>query len=131
MSNNSGTPISLPIVGAKFRPPASGLLSVLRAGNKLLIRREPDNQYDANALQVLIVRDELEKLPEAQLQSACEGFGFGSAEVLAAPEWHLGYIPRGDAEMLAPSFDRAATRGISASLTFDFRGRPAVSFAVP
>ena len=136
-----GALVSLPIVGARFRPPASGLLSVLGAGSKLLVRREPDNQYDANALQVLVRHEVLDELPNQQLQSAVEGFGFTtngdgrvcdpvSQQELPGPI-HLGYIPRGDAEMLAASFDETVTREVSASLTFDLQGRPAVSFAVP
>jgi hypothetical protein len=122
--------VTSPIVGARFRPPAAGLLSVLPAAARLLVRREPDNQYDPNALQVLVTRETLAQLPEQQLQAACEGFGFGASEVLAAAEWHLGYVPRGEAEKFAPRFDSEGLREAPGSLTFDLQGRPAVSFEI-
>ena len=123
--------VSLPIVGAKFRPPAAGLLSVLPQGASLLVRREPDNPHDANALQVLVERSTLEQIPPAQLQAACEGFGFSAADILDAMCWHLGYVPRKDAEVLAPSFDEAGAHEVPARLTFALDGRLSVSFEVP
>jgi len=123
--------VSLPIVGARFRPPAAGLLSVLPADASLLVRREPSNPHDANALQVLVERSTLEQVPPAQLQAACEGFGFSCADVLDAMCWHLGYVPRGDAELLAPSFDKTGALAVPAKLTFALDGRPSVAFEVP
>lgn len=129
---SKGSLVTLAIVGARFRPPASGLLSVLPGGAPLMVRREPSNQYDANALQVLLPITSLqEAVPEEQLRAAVEGFGFGLAEIFAQPEWHLGYVPRTDAELLAPSFDSEGVREVQGSLTFDLQGRPAVSFQVP
>ena len=142
---NQGQFVSYPIRGAQFRPPASGLLSVLGSGSALLVRREPDNPYDPNALQVLVRCEELEKLPEEQLQAAVEGFGFSSAEVLGeelidrgrvraerpVTEWHLGYIPRVEALQLASHFDASGVKEIPASFIFDLSGRPAVAFVVP
>ena len=140
-SYTQGQLVTLPIVGAKFRPPAAGLLAVLGTGAGLLLRREPDNAYDANAVQVLAAVEELKKLPRAQLQSSVEGFGFSAEEVLGeeltlgatvlAMEWHLGYIPRSAAEGLAEHFDSSGIRDRPGSLTFDLQGRPAVSFVVP
>jgi hypothetical protein len=46
--------IKLPIVGAKFRPPAQEVLTLLPAGAELLLRRQPDNPHDGNAVQVLL-----------------------------------------------------------------------------
>src|SRR5271156_4076216 len=122
---NQGQFVTYPIVGAKFRPPAAGLLSVLGSGSALLVRREPDNPYDPNALQVLVRCEELEKLPCEQLQAAVEGFGFSSAEVLgeeaipgeeqAVSEWHLGYVPRSEALQLASHFDQARVKEVTAS----------------
>lgn len=125
----SGQRVTHGIVGARFRPPAAGLLSVLGTGAALTVRREPDNPYDANALQVLVSASTLQGLPPAALQASCEGFGFGVSELLAQPEWHLGYVPREAAEHLAGDFE--STREVPASLAFDLQGRPAVSFIVP
>jgi HIRAN domain len=120
------------IVGARFRPPASGLLSVLGAGSVLTVRREPENPYDPNALQVLVSIVTLqEAVPEEQLRASVEGFGFGLSELFAQSEWHLGYVPRTEAVSIAPNFDQAGVREVSASLTFDLQGRPSVAFVVP
>ncbi len=122
------------IVGARFRPPAAGLLSVLGSGSGLLVRLEPSNPYDPNALQVLVATSTLAKLPISQLQSACEGFGVGAEELCGAnapSEWHLGYVPRGEALEYAPGFDAAGVSEIPGEFTFDLQGRPSVSFEVP
>ncbi len=122
------------IVGARFRPPAAGLLSVLGAGSALVVRREPSNQYDPNALQVLVETSTLAKLPISQLQAACEGFGFGAEEICgreAPSEWHLGYVPRDAAEIYASGFDARGVREVPGEFTFDISGKPSVSFEVP
>ncbi len=122
------------IVGARFRPPAAGLLSVLGAGARLLVRREPQNPYDPNALQVLVETSTLAKLPISQLQAACEGFGFGAEELCGASapsEWHLGYVPRDAAEIYAPGFDASGLAEVPGEFTFDLAGKPSVSFEVP
>ena len=138
---SQGQLVTCAIVGARFRPPAAGLLGVLGAGSALLVRREPDNQYDPNALQVLVEHATLDELPNQQLQPAVEGFGFTTnadgrvcdpqTQAELPGPIHLGYIPRGEAELLAPSFDSEGARECRASLTFDLQGRPAVSFQVP
>ncbi len=122
------------IVGARFRPPAAGLLSVLGAGAPLMVRREPQNPYDPNALQVLVETSTLAKLPISQLQAACEGFGFGAEEICgrdAPPEWHLGYVPRGEALELAAAFDASGASEVPGEFTFDLAGKPSVSFEIP
>lgn len=122
------------IVGARFRPPAAGLLSVLGASAPLVVRREPSNPYDPNALQVLVETSTLAKLPIRQLQSACEGFGFGAEELCgrdAPSEWHLGYVPRGDALEYAGAFDTSGTGEVPGEFTFDLAGKPSVSFELP
>jgi hypothetical protein len=46
--------ISIPLVGMHFRPPAKEVLSILPLGFPLEIRPEPTNQYDVNAVMVLV-----------------------------------------------------------------------------
>ena len=43
-----------PIVGMAFRPPAGAVLSALPFSTPLLLRRQPSNEYDSNAVQVLL-----------------------------------------------------------------------------
>lgn len=46
--------ISVALVGMHFRPPAKEVLSVLPLGTSLILQPEPENQYDMNAVAVLI-----------------------------------------------------------------------------
>jgi hypothetical protein len=132
------------IVGAKFRPPAAGVLSVLPGSASLIVRREPSNPYDPNALQVLVPADVLAALPQPQLLAAIEGFGFTLGEAgpgqivtndyarspLEMP-LHLGYVPRTEAATLAGAFDKVGVSEVPAELTFATDGAPRVAFAVP
>jgi hypothetical protein len=103
----SDTRYTLPIVGARFRPPAQGLLDVLAHSTPLVLRREPSNEYDINAIQVLVASSAI-TAPTAQLAKVLEGYGLTIEDLHARSEWHLGYIPRGDAAQLAPRIDAGA-----------------------
>ncbi len=91
--------ITTQLVGAHFRPPAKALLAVLPAGHPLLLRPEPTNEYDANAVQVLLRTSSLillitEVTFRDELENQLAGAGFDVDAVLAEDEWHLGYLPR-------------------------------------
>ena len=135
----------LPIVGAKFRPPALGLLSILPAQCSLLVRREPGNQYDENAIMVLVRtadlmggRDEGDEGRDSasnrkrlqRIDDACSGFGFSAWLITGREEWHLGYIPRQDALLVAPRMDSQDVRAVSGTLSFSATGSPKVSFSL-
>jgi hypothetical protein len=91
--------ITTQLVGAHFRPPAKALLAFLPAGCPLALRPEPQNEYDANAVQVLLrtsilspILDHEAVRDEAEQQLA--GAGFDIQSIREAEEWHLGYLPR-------------------------------------
>lgn len=93
--------ITTQIVGAHFRPPAKALLACLPAGHPLALRPEPTNEWDENAVQVLLCSDSLQStglsgdefwIDEANRQLAGQGSDLES--VLAQEEWHLGYLPK-------------------------------------
>jgi hypothetical protein len=63
------------IAGTAYRD-LNGIESVLRAGDELTLRREPDNEHDHLAIQILTARDT-----------------------------HLGYVPRAKNEPLARLMD--------------------------
>lgn len=91
--------ITTQIVGAHFRPPAKALLACLPAGHPLWLRPEPTNEYDSNAVQVLLRSDSLPSLLEEpffrdELERQLAGQGSDVESVLAQEEWHLGYLPR-------------------------------------
>lgn len=91
--------ITTQLVGAHFRPPAKALLACLPAGHPLLLRPEPTNEYDENAVQVLLRTETLTPLCNApffseELNNQLEGAGFDLQTILESDEWHLGYLPR-------------------------------------
>lgn len=120
---------SCAIVGMKFRPPAQGILNVLAAGFPLVLRREPGNQYDVNAVQVIVESAaNFAELNEAFVNEKLAGYGFTKDDVLARLPFQIGYIPREDAERIAPLVDelgRPAWRGV---LSFSATGQPRVNF---
>lgn len=129
---------TLAIVGAKFRPPAAGLLRVLPSASPLTLRREPGNQHDSNAIQVLVARDVLARVNVERLLDALSGFGTSLEDLATTPEWHLGYVPRTDAEGLAPCMDKIASAGaiglvkeLAGELTFSLTGAPSVRADFP
>src|SRR5580658_4260965 len=84
------------LVGMHFRPPAKALVPMLRRGTKLDLRREPDNQYDAAAVQVWLLGQELYAgcLADitSEFESEIEGMGFTIDEIMDADGWFLGYL---------------------------------------
>jgi hypothetical protein len=115
---------SFPIVGARFRPPAQGLLACLPYGFPLVLSREPTNAHDGNAVRVLITDIRaLSALEEHLVDENLVGFGSTHADVLALAKKgpiHLGYIPRENAIQFASILDKhggqwKAALGFSAS----------------
>lgn len=147
--------ITTQLVGAHFRPPAKALLACLPAGHPLLLRPEPTNEYDANAVQVVLRTDSLASLRDDsfldELISQLAGQGFDLAQIKEAPEWHLGYLPRAAKgnpaleewnvqvqqaihEVCPQSHDDGSEQiapVVSASLSFDSTGKPAVIIPWP
>lgn len=98
-TRQSGDSITTQLVGAHFRPPAKALLACLPAGHPLLLRPEPTNEYDDNAVQVVLRTPSLDSLLTnaafaEELEQQLAGQGFDLAQVREADEWHLGYLPR-------------------------------------
>jgi hypothetical protein len=94
-----------PIVGAWHHPPAQALFEVLPPATTLILRPEPTNPFDQNAIQVLLPRASLDALnPHAQgvLTRALEGYGTSLDELHAKDSTMLGYIARKYAIGLAP-----------------------------
>lgn len=88
--------ITTNLVGAHFRPPARALLSCLPAGHPLFLRPEPTNEYDENAVQVLLRTSTIptEEFFRDELGTQLAGQGFDLDAVLVEQEWHLGYLPK-------------------------------------
>lgn len=120
----------LAIVGAHFRPPAKDLLQVMATGTPLTLIREPENPYDANAIKVMVATTAIPAAWAEDLAPLLTARGLDWDDIQAEPEWHLGYIPRGEAEVLAAAFD-AHSAPVPATLAFDLTGKPAVMFESP
>ena len=115
------------IVGAFYRPPASALLDHLPVGAKLVLRAEPTNAYDANAIAVFVPTSSFPASSLATLDGALAGFGRTLAEVLAESEWHVGYLRREiAAELRGSGFTSNAD--VPAEFTCAPNGAPLVRF---
>ena len=86
--------MSYPIVGQYFRPPAGAILQVLPAGATLILRPEPSNPFDPNAVQVLVKTTEIPREHTDILAAIAQGQGYSAEDIFAAEEWHLGYISK-------------------------------------
>ena len=113
---------TLPLVGAHFRPPAKAILQVLPGATPLLLRPEPDNAYDPNAIQVLVKTSELPEEAHDDLELHAQGYGHSLEEILAEPEWHLGYVKATEAVWLV----KQLSGDTSCKLGSLLNGNPAV-----
>ena len=97
---------AMPIVGAAYRPPASAILGALPAGASLLLRPEPSNPFDPNAVMVVVTVGVIRDQADAEeLAMRLGGFGMTYDEVVDEfmdYEYHLGYIAKTFAASLAP-----------------------------
>lgn len=124
----------LSIVGARFRPPAQDILNMLPAGSRLILRRQPDNPYDANAVQVLLPGYNEGGDHESLWEMYHENYGTPENG-----ELHLGFVPRGNAAELSPKMvhqheeaPEGESRDLEGVLTFSgTSGSPQVSFEEP
>jgi len=119
------------IVGMHFRPPAKAIMAVLPTGAELRLEREPENQYDVNAVKVLVASAAIPKSQHEDLDLQASGFGHSLEEILAEPFWHLGYIaakpPKGrEGCALATVISPRLAKGepYKAKLVFDSAGLP-------
>lgn len=119
--SNKGDPLMIhPIVGAHYRPPAKAILSALPSGTALLLRPEPTNEADPNAIQVLVESKHITW--SDLLDQEASRYGSSGDEILTTPEWHLGYIPRTEAAKFTLDGDRPGR------LTFDPTGKPCIEW---
>lgn len=97
-----------PIVGVSYRPPSQTILEHLALNTPLVMRREPDNRFDPNAIAIWI---ETSNIPpnDLDLNSALSRRGFSIWELKANDEFQLGYIPATIAAVIAGDFPLSDT----------------------
>ena len=100
------TTLTAPLVGMRHHEGAAEALSELGFGDELILKREPENAFDENAIQVFAAIDK----------------GVETQRIL------LGYIAREFAAEWAPVFDEHGVP--EAHLTFSSEGRPRVEIEV-
>lgn len=83
--------LSIPLVGMHFRPPAKEVLSVLVNGTELILRPEPTNEYDMNAVMVLV---DMAEFPVAKIDllQVVIGNKWDACEICAQGLFQLGYL---------------------------------------
>lgn len=126
-------PFTAPIVGARFRPPAADVLNNLAGDTPLTCVREPDNEHDANAIKVTVdfclaeptISLWIEDSDQYETVADFKYFNNIGEDNL----YHLGYVPRDKAEMLAPYLDKMGGTCVG-KLSFNMEGRPQVEMSV-
>ena len=138
------------LVGARFRPPAKQLLAVLPAGASLRLVPEPDNIYDAKAIQVMVRPSEVPESQWPALEEALAGTGVDFGDLMklgpdGSAEVQLGYLPDSDGkirqkEQVPGNGDVAAAVAkmphlawcfVKATLAFSPAGKPQVVISLP
>jgi hypothetical protein len=98
------------------------------SGLSLMLIREPDNDFDTNAIAVWVLGKTLRAMSNANqvtLRTMLDGYGFQLDEVLNN-DWQLGYVAAktGEAWAIAPAIDGGMA--VVATLTTAITGAPAV-----
>lgn len=98
----------VPVVGMYHRPPALQVILELPIGTKLLLMREPTNQYDPNAIKVFLPGFS----PIGDHAHIYDRYSYKAEENIVGDLLHLGYVSSktGEAGILSAEFDK---RGMS------------------
>lgn len=84
-----------PLMGARFRPPAETIVSLLSPGTALLAWREPDNAHDPNAIAIGIAKSSLSPdVLSAAEEDLRERYPDQPPEDFLPEILHLGYVAR-------------------------------------
>jgi len=124
-----GSTRSYPIVGMHFRHqhgvPAKALVARLQMGTRLTVQAEPTNQFDPNAIMVLLRGDDIPEDCLEDLAFEAEPYGF-TLDDCRQDTMHIGYIPKELAAILRERGVVPDEGEIEAEFAFGPRGRPLV-----
>jgi len=129
-----------PIVGMAFRPPSAKVLNQLAMGHSLECRRQPENEYDPNAIQVFLhdfnADSKLAHIYQECLEDALPddlpaGRNVWNKSALTNPLF-LGFVAAktGEAAIIAKAMDKAGINSIDGRLSLTLQGSPAVSLEI-
>jgi len=94
------TNYQIPIVGMHFRPPAKAFMQVLPSKHQLILKPEPENKFDSNAIAVYALSADLPADLHEELNILATPMGYSIEDILQSPEWQLGYIAAKDAAVI-------------------------------
>ena len=125
-----------PIVGAYYRPPASTILAYLPMKFPLTLDPEPTNEYDSNAIRVILNQHSLQGFlsdletdeeTSSEVNSNLFSSGWSLEQLAELDELHLGYIPRThNTQLLDLLSQPSGNFNWSATYTTLLDGKPAV-----
>jgi len=83
--------LKIPLVGMHFRPPAKEVVQCLPVGTELILRAEPTNEHDPNAVRVLV---DLRDFPESKYQLLQNMIGpvYDAEQLCSEGLFMLGYL---------------------------------------
>lgn len=116
------------IVGLKFHPPALALIRGLPLHCPLILRAEPNNAYDPNAIRVILPTATIPQLAFGQINEELLSSGMEIDDLLAQEEWLLGYIPRQVASELREPIGFVGVEDLPAEFIINHAGKPIVRF---
>jgi hypothetical protein len=122
-----------PIVGMSHHPPAWALIDVLALNHPLVLRHEPQNAFDPNALAIWVQTASLDdnQVEALNASSRLRRDGLTTDDLLARDEWQLGYIPAALAKALFDKGYVAPFAELPGEFTTLSSGRPCIRFTTP
>lgn len=116
-----------PIVGAYHRPPAQTLLNNLSLNTRLILRPEPGNFYDPNAIAIWVPRESFPN-QNPDLEASIQSRGLDVVEFFSQMEFQVGYLPREIAAELAPKLREKEILELYGTFGVTANGKPQVKF---
>jgi len=86
-----------------YHPPAQAIINALPIDAPLILRAQPHNEHDRNAIGVLVSSSVFADLDPEPIEQQLATSGIGIKDILSQDEWFLGYIPRPIAAKLKAS----------------------------
>jgi hypothetical protein len=119
-----------PIVGMSYHPPAWALIDVLALNHPLILRHEPQNAFDTNALAIFVQTTSLDdnQIEALNASPRLRRDGLTTNDLLSRDEWQLGYIPAVLAKALFDKGYVAPLAELPGEFTTSASGQPCIRF---